>query len=114
MSLFAPEDLLLFLDEFGEDVTYTHGGVPASVRASFDEGKWLGKGGDVGEDADESMRPGLANYTVIYFGRNQVPGRPVYRDTVTRADGSVFTILQVRDEDGMWKCWASSDERMDF
>lgn len=114
MPVFAADELSLFLEAFGENATYKHGATTTPVRASFDEGKWLGKGGDMGEDADEPMRPGMANYTVIFIGQNELPSRPAYQDRVVRADGSEFTVLQVRNEDGMWKIWASSDERMDF
>lgn len=115
MPVFAPEDLSMFLEDFGEAVTYTRrGSAGVSVRAAFDEGKFLGMGGDTGEDADEIMRPGLGDYTVIFLGQDAIPARPAYQDKVTRASGDIFTILQVRDEDGMWKCWAVSDERGAF
>lgn len=116
MALFGSEDIPLFYEEFGESVQFRRraSASSATVNAVFDEGKQLGLGGDKGEDADEVMRPGLGNYTVIFFDQVALPTRPTYQDTATRADGSVYTILQSKAEDGMWKCWAVSDERAGF
>lgn len=115
MPAFAPEDFDLFFADFGETVTFKRRGAASgtSVRAIFDEGKFLGMGGDKGEDADEIMRPGLGDYTVIFLGQDQISTRPVYQDTVTRGS-EVFTLLQIKAEDGLWKCWAVADERGSF
>ena len=116
MPVFAPEDLPLFFEDFGEVATFKRRGSSAgqTVRASFDEGKALGMGGDSGEDADEIMRPGLGEYTVIYLGQDQISARPAYQDKVVRAGGDVFTIMQAKAEDGLWKVWAVSDARASF
>lgn len=118
MPVFAASDIPLFLEDFGEAASFKRRGALAntalSVTAVFDDGKALGMGGDVGEDADEVMRPGMGNYTVVYLSQTVVTAKPAYQDTVTRTAGGVYTILQAKNEDGFWKCWAVDDERAGF
>jgi hypothetical protein len=119
MPIFASDDLPLFFEDFGEPALLKRRAAATStaVSAVFDEGKALGKGGDVGEDADEVMRPGMGNYSIIYLSQVAVPTKPAYQDIVKRgASGTLgdFTILQTKAEDGLWKCWAVDDERMGF
>ena len=116
MPVFSPEDFSLFFEEFGEAAVYTRRGAASglAVRAVFDEGKFLGMGGDKGEDADEAMRPGMGDYTVVFLDQTAVKNRPMYQDKIRNQAGEVFTILQTKNEDGLWKCWAVGDERASF
>lgn len=116
MPVFAADDLPLFFEDFGEPAAFKRRGAGSStsVTAVFDDGKALGMGGDSGEDADEPMRPGMGNYSVVYLSQDEVPAKPAYQDTLTRTAGGVFTVLQTKNEDGLWKCWVVDDERMGF
>ena len=116
MPIFSPEDLPLFFEDFGEPARHKRraAATSAPVTAVFDDGKALGMGGDKGEDADEVMRPGLGNYTIVYLSQVEVPTKPAYQDVLLREAGGTYTVLQTKAENGMWKCWAVNDERIGF